>query len=53
MFSRALRTFSFFDFDRYQGDFGWFEPNFGVVDERKMANSESENAKFLSLEQRT
>jgi hypothetical protein len=28
--------YSFFDIDRYQGNFGWFEPDFGVVEARKI-----------------
>jgi hypothetical protein len=33
--------YSFFDFDRFQGDFGWFEPDLEVVEASKMANFES------------
>jgi len=40
--------YSFFDFDRYQGNFGWFEPHLEVVEDSKTASFESENAKYLS-----
>jgi hypothetical protein len=43
--------YSFFDFDRFQGDLVRFEPDLEVVDESKMANSESESANCPSSKQ--
>lgn len=42
--------YSFFDFDRYEGDFGWFVTAFRIAYESKVGGFESASAPNLSLE---
>jgi len=41
--------YSFFGFGSFQGKVGWFESDFGVVVENKMANFESGQTTYCSL----